>query len=136
MTNFKKEYKNLYKAYKKRLTKLHKQTFEQQLLPIDYFVEYLHFLRDKMFLETPYTKELGEENIELISIITALDEIKKYNDCIYNYYNIENGIITHKAEYTEITAQEAFQKEKAYHWETFWNLVKLCIDEWGASAKS
>jgi hypothetical protein len=136
MTNFKKTYKSLYKAYKKRLKKLHKQTFDQQLPPIDYLVTYLQFLRDKMFLETKYTKELGEDHIELISLITALDEFNNYNNCIYKYYDIKNGVAIRKAEFTETTAQENFQKEKTYHWEAFWNLVKLCIDGWCANAES
>ena len=136
MANFKKNYKKLHKAYNAQLTKLHKQTLNQQLPPLDYFVAHLQFIRDKMFLESEYTPKLGEDNVELASLITALQEFENYKNCIHNYYDVKNGVVVHKAEYTSESAQYEFQKERAYHWEAFWNLVKLCIDGWCANAES
>lgn len=135
MTNFKKEYKKLYKIYKKRLRKLHEYEYDLMQPPIHYFVTYLQFLRDRLLLESPLTEKLGEDNIELASIVSALDEYEKYTTCIYKFYNVENGVITRKAEFSEEEAKAKYQEEHTYHWEAFWNLVKLCIDGWGADVK-
>ena len=136
MLNFKKKYKKLYRSYYKNLSKIHKDSFNKMAPPTDYFVCYLQFLRDKLLLETPYKKSLDSENMELISLITALDEFDKYNNCIHNFYEIKNGAVVHKAEYSAEGAQQAFQKERTYHWEAFWNLVKLCLEGWCVDAKS
>ena len=136
MSDFKKEYKKLYKNYYKSLSKIHRKSLAHYSLPLEYFVTYLKFLRDKLLLETSYKKELGEENLELVSLITALQAFENYNTCIYKFYDVQADQVVHKAEYTAETAQTAFQEERLYHWETFWNLVKLCIEGWGVDAKS
>lgn len=135
MIKINKEYKKLHKNYRKKLEKLHKNSLDAFQPPLEYFVTYLQLLRDKLFMEIPYTTELGENDLELVSLITALQEFENYNTCIYKFYDIKDSKVVHKAEYSAEEALAAFQKEQTYHWEAFWNLVKLCAEGWGANAK-
>jgi hypothetical protein len=132
MTNFKKNYKKLYKNYDKRLKAIHKESFGNGRAPLDYFVTYLQFLRDQRLLTSPLLKEEMDttSNVELTSIVAALSEYEYYEECIENYYIIENNVVVHKPEFTEEEARTKFQEERLKHWEAFWNLVKLCIEGW------
>lgn len=134
MKVFKKEQKALYKSYKKRLTDLHEKLLQGTATPIEYFVTYLMMLRDKQLLSVPFNEELDSKDVNLTSIITALKEYDKYENCIYDYYTIENGIAKRIAKGTEQEVQEKYTKEKLYHWEAFWNLVKMCVEDWSPSA--
>ena len=134
MKVFKKEQKALYKSYKKRLTDLHEKLLQETATPVEYFVTYLMMLRDKQLLDVPFNKELDSKNVELASIITALKEYDKYKNCIYDYYAVENSVVKRIAEGTEQEVQEKYTKEKLYHWEAFWSLVKMCVEDWSPSA--
>lgn len=135
MANFKKEYKKLYQNYNKRLKRLHKHLYAWEQPPVQYFVTYLQFLRDRLLLESPLTEKLGEGNIELASIVTALSEFEKYQTCVENYYIVKGNVVIRRPEFSEAEASEKYQSEKAYHWEAFWNIVKLGIEGWGADAE-
>ena len=134
MKVFKKEQKALYKSYKKRLTDLHEKLLQGTATPVEYFVTYLMMLRDMQLLGVPFNKELDLKDIDLASIITALKEYDKYKKCIYDYYAVKNGVVKRIAEGTEQEVQEKYTKERLYHWETFWNLVKMCAEDWSPSA--
>jgi predicted metal-dependent HD superfamily phosphohydrolase len=134
MKVFKKEQKALYKSYKKRLTDLHEKLLQGTATPVEYFVTYLMMLRDKQLLSVPFNQELDLKDIDLASIITALKEYDKYKKCIYDYYAVKNGVVKRIAEGTEQEVQEKYTKERLYHWETFWNLVKMCAEDWSPSA--
>jgi hypothetical protein len=99
-----------------------------------YFVTYLMMLRDKQLLSVPFNEELDSKNVDLASIITALKEYDNYKNCIYNYYVVENGVAKRITEGTDQEVQEKYTKEKLYHWEAFWNLVKMCVEDWSPSA--
>jgi hypothetical protein len=135
MTTFSKNYKKLCKAYDKRLLVIHKESFEQFDTPLRYFVTYLQFLRDKCLLESPLTEKLGSDNLKLTSLVAALTEFDNYQNCIYNYYQVNGETVTHLDKFTAETAAAEFQKEKQVHWEAFWNLTMLCIEEWGDDAE-
>jgi hypothetical protein len=135
MKNFKKAYKKLCNAYNKRLLEIHKESFENFDSPLNYFATYLKFLRDKTLLESPLTETLGEENIKLVSLVSALRELELYDSCIEKFYTTNGNTITHLEKYTAQEAAEKFQKERQQHWEAFWNLTKLCIEDWGINAE-
>jgi CTP:phosphocholine cytidylyltransferase-like protein len=88
-----------------------------------------------MLLESPLTEKLGDNNIELASIVTALSEFEKYQTCVENYYIIKDNIVIRRPEFSEEEAAAKYQSEKAYHWNAFWNIVKLGIEGWGANAE-
>lgn len=135
MTNFNKEYKKLYKNYNKKLKQLHKESFATSDTPIYYFITYLQFLRDQHLLISPFTEKLGEDNVNLASIVAALSEFQKYESCIHKYYQIEGNTLTRRPEYSEEEAKTKYMEEQSKHWEAFWNIVKLCIEGWGLNAQ-
>jgi hypothetical protein len=134
MENFRKQHKKLFTSYKKRLKTLHKQTLTSND-PLNYFVTYLKLLRDYYLLTGPQTTEIGQDQFELASLIAAITEYEKSQSCIYNYYKIENGVAIRVVEGTEAEILEKFSTEKAFHWEAFWNLVKLSLESWVTNAK-
>lgn len=134
MKNFKKQYKKLYKTYTKRLKTLHKQSLKSQD-PTEYFVTYLKLLRDYYLLTGPLVTEITEDQFELASLVTAISEYEKATSCINNYYLVENGVATRIIEGTDEEVLEKFSAEKAFHWDAFWNLVKLGLESWVTNAK-
>ena len=130
MAKINKNQEKICKAYNKRLKKLHNQSFKNMDLPLDYFVTYLQFLRDMKLLNRPFKEKLEEDEMDLVSLITAINEFAAFKQCINNCYDVTNGIAKRKVEFTEETAQESYRKELAYHWETFWELVKLYMEDW------
>ena len=135
MLKFKKDYKKLYKTYKKRLADINAHSVNNLLPPTQYFVTYLQLLRDRLLLESPLTASLGTDNIELASIVTALSEFENYQKCIHNYYIVTGNVAVRRSEFTEEEAAIKYQEERSQHWEAFWNLVKLCIEGWGVDAE-
>lgn len=130
MTEFKKTHKKLFKSYEKKLGELHKKSLNSSFDPTDYFVTYLKLLRDYYLLSSPYAKTIGEEQFELVSLITAISEYEQYRDCINKYYKIENGVATRLLPEDDKTVLEKYSQEKSFHWEAFWNLVKASIESW------
>jgi hypothetical protein len=134
MKNFKKQHKKLYTCYKKRLKNLHKQTLSTAD-PTEYFVTYLKLLRDYYLLTGPALTEITQDQFELSSLIAAISEYEKSQSCIYKYYKVENGVAIRKVAGTEEEILEKFSAEKAFHWDAFWNLVKLGLESWVVNAK-
>lgn len=134
MTSFKKKYQKLYKNYNTRLKAIHKSSIQNGQAPLDYFVTYLQFLRDKCLLSSPLTKTLSLDNIVLTSLVTALSEYEQYEKCIENYYILDQGRVVRRPEFSDEEANKKFQDERLQHWESFWSLVKLCIEEWSQHA--
>ena len=130
MADFKKDYTKLYKNYGARLKAIHKKSFSSGQTPLDYFVTYLQFLRDKCLLVSPLTETLGLDNINLTSLVAALSEYQQYEECIEKYYIIDNGVAVRRPDFSEEEANYKFQEERLQHWEAFWELVKVCIEGW------
>ncbi len=130
MTDFKKTHKQLFNSYQKKLAELHETSLNTDLDPTAYFVTYLKLLRDYYLLTSPYSKNIGEEQFELVSLITAISEYEKYTDCVNKYYNIHNGAITRKSGEDAAATLEKYSKERAFHWDAFWNLVKVGLESW------
>lgn len=130
MVKFKKNYKKLYKNYDSRLKKIHLASFTAGKSPLEYFVTYLQFLRDQHLLTSPLTETLGVDNINLTSLVAALNEYQQYENCIEKYYIVKDNSLVRRPDFSEEEAKQKFQTEQRQHWEAFWNLVKLCIEDW------
>lgn len=127
MSNFKTEFKALYKAYNKKLKLHHKNNFNQFFNNMDYFVTYLKFIRDYYILTEPLVLESGEENLKIAALATAISEYNSYKNCINNYYT-STGI--RKIDGTAEEVQQQYNTEKAFHWNNFWTLVMTNMEGW------
>lgn len=86
MEDFKINYKQLYKAYKKRLKKLHKTSSLSLDKSLELFVTRLKFVRDYFLLtESPVNAD-GTENYKISTVATAIAEYEQY---LASAYNIE-----------------------------------------------
>jgi hypothetical protein len=88
-------------------------------------------MRDYYILTEPLVLESGEENLKIASIATAISEYERYKTCINKYY-FENG--SRKIEGTSEEVQNKYNVEKKFHWNNFWNLVNLNMEDWTANA--
>ena len=134
MNSFKKSHRKLYRSYKKLLKKTYKTGLKQNG-PLEYFVTYLKLLRDYYLLTEPYHETLDQNSFELTSLVAAISEYEKSQTCINNYYSVEGDSIVRIATGTEEEVLEKYSKEKNFHWESFWNLVKYSIESWVPDAE-
>ena len=130
MSEFTKEFKQLYKTYDKRLKKDHEMGFKNLTNSMDYFVTYLKFMRDYYILTEPLVLDSGEENLKIASLATAVSEYEKYQNCEHNYYDFDGTKVIYKIEGTREEVQQQYNMEKTFHWNSFWNLVKLNMEDW------
>lgn len=130
MKNFKKEYKKLYKSHKKQLKRLFQTGTQKWTDPTKYFIAYLKMIRDYKVLNTSYIEKFDEKNLDLTAIVTAISEYELSQTCIEKYYKIENGVLTRITSEDEETTLQKFRDEKLFHWEAFWNIVKMNIEDW------
>ena len=114
MKPFKKEFKNLYNKYSKKLLACHKNNLE--VINLDYFIVYLKFIRDYYILTEPLVTESGAENLKIASLATAIAEYEEYQNCIHKYYN-QHGMPILEGTKEEI--QYKYNIEKAFHWNSF-----------------
>ena len=126
----KNKYKKLYNSYKYRLNKINKLCFKNEATPIDYFVTYLEMLRDFRLLELTESNTNVDNDLILASLVTALSEYEKSIYCIGNYYKVENNVAVRTTGEDEETTRKKYSAEKLFHWESFWNLVKLSVEDW------
>lgn len=131
MTNFKNINKDIYNTYSKKLKISHEANLINFSNYMEYLVTYLKFMRDYYILTEPLVLESGEENLKIASIATAISEYERYKKCINNYY-FENG--SRKIEGTSEEVQNKYNIEKKFHWNNFWNLVNLNMEDWTANA--
>ena len=99
----KKQIKQLNKAYKKSFKTINKSFFKSNAIGLLSFVEYLRYLRDLAILTTKEELQSGEAaGARLNSLITAIAE---FEAC-------------------------AESDKKAFHWNSFWELVKQNMEDW------
>jgi uncharacterized protein Yka (UPF0111/DUF47 family) len=96
-----KQIRQLSKAYHNRLNKIE---------GLEYFIEYLRYLRDCSILSAESIEDL-DANVKVNTLIAAISEFEVYEN-------------------TEDEAQSMF------HWNNFWEFVKLNIKEWQTSNDS
>lgn len=130
MIEFTKEFKNLYKTYDKRLKKDHEMSFKNLTNSMNYFVDYLRFMRDYYILMEPVVLDNGEENLKIASLATAVSEYEQYQTCEQKYYGFDETKVVYKVEGTQEEVQKLYNAEKAFHWTNFWNLVRLNMEDW------
>ena len=130
MKDFTKEFKQLYKTYDKKLKNDHEVSFKNLTNSMNYFVTYLKFMRDYYILTESVVLESGEENLKIASLATAVSEYEKYQTCEHNYYGFDGAEVIYKIDGTSDEVQQKYNLEKAFHWNNFWNLVKLNMEDW------
>lgn len=128
--NFDKTFIPLQKAYKLKLQEQLNKNINELSSPMDYFITYLKFLRDYHLYETQDSLEETIKDVKIISIMTAIEEYEKFQNCIHNYYNVSKQTISRKENYSEEEASTKYANEKKFHWNAFWNLINLNMESW------
>lgn len=128
MKTFKKEFKDLYKAYEQQLKRCRSLNLEGITNSMDYFVTYLKFMRDYYILTEPLIAENGEENLKIASLATAISAYTRYQTCKNWCDSLEAS--TNKDE----TLLKKYSTEKDFHWNSFWNIIRLNMEAWTINA--
>lgn len=127
---FTKEFKQLCRAYDKVLKDDHAADFKNLTNPMGYFVNYLKFMRDYYILTEPLILETGEENLKIAALATAVSEYEQYQTCIHKYYGFNGTQVIYKTSDNGEEVQQQYNKERTFHWNNFWNLVRLNMEDW------
>lgn len=122
--------KKLTAFYSKELKRLNKNNSKKSIIDLDYFITNLKFIRDQIILSEPLLID-DKENMKIATIATAIKEYKSYTNCITKYFNKENNILVPKVPDKKDELTEQYQKERAFHWNNFWSIVKDNIEDWG-----
>ncbi len=130
MKEFTKEFKHLCQTYDKVLKDTHATNFKGLTNCMDYMVTYLKFMRDYYILTEPLILESGEENLKIASLATAVSEYEQYQLCEHKYYGFDGTKVVYKVEGTSEEVQQQYNKEKTFHWNNFWNLIRLNMEDW------
>lgn len=130
MKEFTKEFKQLCQTYDKVLKNDHSTNFKSLTNPMSYFVDYLKFMRDYYILTEPLVQDSGEENLKIATIATAVSEYEQYQNCEHKYYGVDGAKVIYKIPGTQEEVQQQYNKEKIFHWNNFWNLVRLNMEDW------
>ena len=130
MTEFNKEYKELYNSYNKKLLAEHKLSFSTLDNNMGYFITYLKYLRD-YYLLTDNNAQLEDTiNVKTATLVAAVDEYEKYINCINNYYKLNGNIAEKISDESEEEVAKKYNLEKNFHWTNFWQLVMTNIEGW------
>ena len=130
MTEFNKEYKELYDSYNKKLLAEHKLNFSTLDNNMGYFITYLKYLRD-YYLLTDNNAQLEDTiNVKTATLVAAVDEYEKYINCINNYYKLNGNIAEKISDESEEEVAKKYNLEKNFHWTNFWQLVMTNIEGW------
>ena len=130
MTEFNKEYKELYDSYNKKLLAEHKLSFSTLDNNMGYFITYLKYLRDYYLLTDSNAQLEDTINVKTATLVTAVDEYEKYINCINNYYKLNGNIAEKISDESEEEVAKKYNLEKKFHWTNFWQLVMTNIEGW------
>lgn len=130
MKEFTKEFKQLCQTYDKVLKNEHATSFNNLTNNMNYFVTYLKFMRDYYILTEPLILDSGEENLKIASLATAVSEYEQYQNCEHKYYSFDGANVIYKVSGTSEEVQQQYNKEKTFHWNNFWNLIRLNMEDW------
>lgn len=130
MKEFTKEFKQLCQTYDKVLKDSHTINFKALNNCMDYFVTYLKFMRDYYTLVEPLVLETGEENRKIAAIATAVSEYEQYQNCEHKYYGFDGTQVIYKIDGTSEEIQQLYSAEKTFHWNNFWNMLRLNMEDW------
>ena len=130
MTEFNKEYKELYDSYNKKLLAEHKLSFSTLDNNMGYFITYLKYLRDYYLLTDSNAQLEDTINVKTATLVTAVDEYEKYINCINNYYKLNGNIAEKISDESEEEVAKKYNLEKKFHWTNFWQLVMTNMEGW------
>ena len=130
MTEFNKEYKELYNSYNKKLLAEHKLSFSTLDNNMKYFITYLKYLRDYYLLNDNIAQLEDTINVKTATLVAAVDEYEKYINCINNYYKLNGNIAEKISDESEEEVAKKYNLEKKFHWTNFWQLVMTNIEGW------
>ena len=130
MTEFNKEYKELYNSYNKKLLTEHKLNFSTLDNNMGYFITYLKYLRDYYLLTDSNAQLEDTINVKTATLVAAVDEYEKYINCINNYYKLNGNIVEKISDESEEEVAKKYNLEKEFHWTNFWQLVMTNIEGW------
>jgi hypothetical protein len=128
--DFTNEFKQLCRIYDKVLKEDHADNFKNLVNPMNYFVTYLKFMRDYYILTEPLILDSGEENRNIAALATAVSEYEQYQNCENKYYGFDGTKVVYKVNGTSEEVQQLYNTEKAFHWNNFWNLIRLNMEDW------
>ena len=130
MTEFNKEYKELYNSYNKKLLAEHKLSFSTLDNNMKYFITYLKYLRDYYLLTDSAAQLEDTINVKTATLVAAVDEYEKYINCINNYYKLNGNIAEKISDESEEEVAKKYNLEKKFHWTNFWQLVMTNMEGW------
>ena len=130
MTEFNKEYKELYNSYNKKLLAEHKLSFSTLDNNMKYFITYLKYLRDYYLLTDSVAQSEDTVNVKTATLVAAVNEYEKYVNCINNYYRLNGDIAEKISDESEEEVAKKYNLEKKFHWTNFWQLVMTNIEGW------
>ena len=130
MTEFSKEYKELYNSYNKKLLEEHKLSFSTLDNNMGYFITYLKYLRDYYLLTDSNAQLEDTINVKTATLVAAVDEYEKYINCINDYYKLNGNIAEKISDESEEEVAKKYNLEKKFHWTNFWQLVMTNIEGW------
>ena len=130
MTEFNKEYKELYDSYNKKLLAEHKLSFSTLDNNMGYFITYLKYLRDYYLLTDSNAQLEDTINVKTATLVAAVDEYEKYVNCINNYYKLNGNIAEKISDESEEEVAKKYNLEKKFHWTNFWQLVMTNMEGW------
>ena len=130
MTEFNKEYKELYNSYNKKLLAEHKLSFSTLDNNMKYFITYLKYLRDYYLLTDSIAQSEDTVNVKTATLVAAVNEYEKYVNCINNYYKLNGNIAEKISDEPEEEVAKKYNLEKKFHWTNFWQLVMTNMEGW------
>ena len=130
MTEFNKEYKELYNSYNKKLLAEHKLSFSTLDNNMKYFITYLKYLRDYYLLTDSAAQSEDTVNVKTATLVAAVNEYEKYVNCINNYYKLNGNIAEKISDESEEEVAKKYNLEKKFHWTNFWQLVMTNMEGW------
>lgn len=130
MTEFNKEYKELYNSYNKKLLAEHKLSFSTLDNNMKYFITYLKYLRDYYLLTDSIAQSEDTINVKTATLVAAVNEYEKYVNCINNYYKLNGNVAEKISDESEEEVAKKYNLEKKFHWANFWQLVMTNIEGW------
>ena len=130
MTEFNKEYKELYNSYNKKLLAEHKLSFSTLDNNLKYFITYLKYLRDYYLLTDSVAQSEDTVNVKTATLVAAVNEYEKYVNCINNYYKLNGNIAEKISDESEEEVAKKYNLEKKFHWTNFWQLVMTNMEGW------
>ena len=130
MTEFNKEYKELYNSYNKKLLSEHKLSFSTLDNNMKYFITYLKYLRDYYLLTDSVAQSEDTVNVKTATLVAAVNEYEKYVNCINNYYKLNGNIAEKISDESEEEVAKKYNLEKKFHWTNFWQLVMTNMEGW------